>query len=321
MQEMTTLMPKGLHLAYRGSVPSSLRFSLMTLEQRLEMCKFMAGSTSIPKALQGNPANIYYVAERGDRIGLSMTESISCVYVVNGVTALWGDIPLALCRASECWDGDYFEEWLEVNGQRVDKTFDNVALHAAYEAKKSIIAYCQSKRTDSAQPLTRSYSLGDAVLQELDKKDTWHKSTKRMLQRRARALNLADNFGDVLYGLASQETAEDATLDPVADDLTIKSQPATKGAAIQQLPDVDTLTAPPILTPKPEQKPEPCGAVTAISDNEWLDLCIFWKDSRKHSLAKACAEFDVISVDDIPPAQRQAFRDAVQKHVKTRMPK
>src|SRR5215510_3885856 len=144
--EIATIMPKNLQPARKGSVPSSLRFSEMLFNERLEMCKLMAGSTSIPKALQGNPANIYYVAERGDRIGLSMTEAISCVYVVNGVTALWGDIPLALCRASEQFDAEMFDEWIEVNGQRMDKNFDNVALHAAYEAKKTIIAYCQTKR-------------------------------------------------------------------------------------------------------------------------------------------------------------------------------
>ena len=155
--------------------------------------------------------------------------------VVNGVTSLWGDMMLALCRASDQWDPREFEEWIEVDGVRTTKDFDNEGLGKAFSAAKSIVAYCKAKRKDAPAALIRSFSIQDAVLQELDQKPgPWRTAPKRMLQMRARSLTLRDGFSDVLFGLYSREEAEDIA--PVVNTpeqlMAEKSQPSTKGEEI-----------------------------------------------------------------------------------------
>lgn len=235
-------IPKSLTPA-KISAPSSLRFSQMNLDERMRLCTFMASSTTVPKALQGNPANIYYIAERGDRIGLSATESISCVMVVNGVTSLWGDMMLALCRASDQWDSAAFDEWIEVDGTRVTKDFDNDALQKAFTEAKMIVAYCKAKRVDAPDAIVRSFSVQDAVIAELDQKPgPWRTAPKRMIQMRARSWALRDGFSDVLFGLYSREEADDIAPDTLSQEQQIeaKSQPDTKGTEIMKS-DMPTL--------------------------------------------------------------------------------
>jgi hypothetical protein len=202
-------------------------FNVWPLTERMRLCEFLAQSNSIPKSDQGNPANVYFKAERGARLGLSPTEALSHILVVNGATSVWGDMGLALVRKSGLLETH--DEWFEVDGVRqADDDIDVVALH---NERKRVVAKVLMKRKGEPAK-TVSYSVQDAIDAGLwGVKDTWKKSPKRMLMWRPRSFVMRDKFQDVLMGFVTVEEALDLAPQEVSG-IAAASQTETKGAAL-----------------------------------------------------------------------------------------
>jgi hypothetical protein len=201
-----------------GPMLTSVKFSLnlSTLAEIREFCGVMAKTEMVPKAYRGKPDDILVSVLHGQELGLPALQALQSIAVINGVPSIYGDAALALVRSSGKLED--FDEWLEVDGQRIDGPVDVVDL--ADKQGKKIVAYCVSKRLGSLKPRKTWFSVDDAKRAHLwlkkgyeGKETPWCTVPQRMLMWRARGWNLRDNFGDVLKGLAIYEEAQDFDLD------------------------------------------------------------------------------------------------------------
>jgi hypothetical protein len=201
------------------------------MAERMRFCEWLAKSNSIPRDDRGNSANVYFKVERGARLGLSPTESLSHILVVNGATSVYGDMGLALVRKSGLLEK--FEEWYEIDGER--QRGDDFDIVTAHQQGKIVKAFCVMKRRGDPEKVF-TFSIQDAIdggLWEI--KEPWKKSPKRMLMWRPRSFNMRDNFQDVLAGFYTVEEARDLPDPEEATAIAVASQPETKGAAIAEV--------------------------------------------------------------------------------------
>lgn len=201
------------------------------LSERLRICEFLAQGTTLPAGMRGNPANVWIAAERGAKLGLSPTESISAVMVVNGIASVWGDFMKAIVMASG--QLEQFEEWFEIDGERIrGDRFDPLQLTSE---GKDVVAWCRVKRRGKPE-VYRTFGVDDAKTAGLwMQKDTWRKSPKRMLAARPRSFALRDEFSDVLGGFVTREEAMDLVVESgERTEIADRSQVETKGAAIAE---------------------------------------------------------------------------------------
>jgi hypothetical protein len=77
----------------------SLNTPLNDLDQAWRLCEALAGSSLVPMALQGKPANILLVVMTGQELGLSVAQSLRTIYAPSsGNTQLRGQLVLAKLR-------------------------------------------------------------------------------------------------------------------------------------------------------------------------------------------------------------------------------
>lgn len=140
----------------------------------------------------------------GAENGFSLTQTMTCVYVVNGKPSLYGDGPIAKVYASgklasikETWEGE---------GDKLKCTV-TIRRRERIDAPES----------DWSEPHTRSYSVQDSKDAGLGGPLWKNKGQhRRMVQCRARAWVLRDHFPDVLMGLLIKEEYDGTDLDPAA---------------------------------------------------------------------------------------------------------
>lgn len=198
-----------------------------TLAEAIEVAKYFAHSSLVPKHFQGQPGDVLVAMQMGSELGLSPMSSLQNIAVINGRPSLWGDAVLALVIAHpDCED--------------VVEQLD----------EKTLIATCIVKRRGRA-PVTRTFSMDDAKTAGLaGKQGPWTNYPKRMLQMRARGFALRDSFPDALRGI---NVAEEAS------DLVINQTPEWEPPA-EPVPGVHKVgrkaePAAPALAAKPEEKP------------------------------------------------------------------
>lgn len=161
----------------------------------------------------------------GIEAGLTIGQICKGVYVVNGVPSLWGDVAWGLVMAS----GRMVKhrEWVEGEGEG-----------------EVLTACCMVQRAGKDE-VVRRFSLEEARAAALVGKGPWKSYPKRMLQMRARALAMRDEFPDVLLGLAIVEEQRDIDpKDPAlfvggvavspADGERAAADPAAEAAAIAE---------------------------------------------------------------------------------------
>lgn len=141
------------------------------------------------KGPAARPELVAAIIEIGKDIGLSPTQSLASVLIVNGRPSIFGDAALSLVRASGLLED--FEETIEGEGEKM-------------------VAVCRVKRKGAKRDHVERYSVTDAKQAKLWGNDgPWQTAPKRMLKFRARSFALRDEFGDVLAGLLFVEEAED----------------------------------------------------------------------------------------------------------------
>jgi len=189
----------------------SVSLNLTTLTEIQAFCEVLAGTNMVPKAYQDKPGDILVAMMHGQEVGLPHLQALQSIAVVNGIPSIYGDAALALVRSSGKLED--FDEWIEVDGVRMDGPFP-ILKHA--DDGKSIVAFCMSKRVGMSRPRITTYSVDDARRAKLWEKKghngfetPWCTVPQRMLMWRARGWNLRDQFGDVLKGLSIYEEAMD----------------------------------------------------------------------------------------------------------------
>ncbi len=161
-----------------------------------ELAKLLADSDIVPKDLQKKPANVLVVLMFGREVGLTTSQSMQNVMVVNGRPSMWGDAVMGLVEHS-----GQVEFWTD--------NFDDKTMTSTFTIK----------RKGSREPVTRTFSQADAQKAGLwTKQGPWALYPKVMLFNRARAFALRHTFSDVLKGLRIYEEERDIIdVTPVSD--------------------------------------------------------------------------------------------------------
>ncbi len=148
-------------------------------------------------AYRNKPKDALMAYEFGASLGLSWTQSLRSVSVINGQAALWGDaVPALILGSGSC--------------ERFHETFTGKPFDDDYTA------VCTMKRKGLQDEIVRTFSVADAKRAKLWMKvgrsggDTpWVTYPQRMLQMRARGFAARDAFADKLSGLILAEEAMD----------------------------------------------------------------------------------------------------------------
>ena len=159
------------------------------MQGALEYAKVLAGSRLIPKVFQGKPSDVLVAMMWSKTLGVPVLQGLQGIAVINDRPTLWGDLMMAVCQKS---------------GLLVD-----IAEGFTGKDNASLTATCTVKRKDRPTPISRSFSMADAVQAGLSERNTWRAYPKRMLQMRARSQALRDAFPDILMGLGSADEAID----------------------------------------------------------------------------------------------------------------
>ena len=183
-----------------------------TWKDAKEIGEYLATSTMIPKAYQGQPGNIVAAISLGSSLGLSPMQALQSIASVNGIPALYSDGMLAICRSCSAW------EWMT-------------------ETVEGETATCTAKRRGQPE-VTVTFSVSDARRARLwGKQGPWTEYPQRMLQMRARSWALRNLYADVLRGMQTKEEVADiATEQPavIVSSVTeqVSEKPATKAEAV-----------------------------------------------------------------------------------------
>lgn len=140
------------------------------------------------------PEKVMVAILHGMEIGLKPMQAIQRIAVINGRPSLWGDAALGLVRASSLMAS--IKEGVSGEG--------NARFASCTVARKG------------EDPVSRSFSVQDAITAGLWGKDIWKKYPDRMLSMRARGYALRDVFPDVLGGMYLAEELQGETIDAPA---------------------------------------------------------------------------------------------------------
>lgn len=172
------------------SLGASLAITSVSELVQLADILFKGGANQIEGV--GRPEHVAHIILAGAEVGLSPTQALSTIMLVNGKTSVYGDGAMALVLASGL--ADEIREWSEGEGD-------------------ALTYHCRVKRKGEAEPIVRSFSVADARKAELwgnPKKKNWNLYPKRMMQMRPRGYAFRDKFADVLKGLMIWEEIADS---------------------------------------------------------------------------------------------------------------
>lgn len=126
---------------------------------------------------------------KGVELGMSPTEALESVYVINGKTALYSNAMLGLVMRSGMVSD--IQETVEGEGDEM-------------------VATCSVLRANIESRFISTFTVADAKRAGLwGKKGPWTSYPQRMLKQRARAYALRDAFPDVLMGLYDYHEADE----------------------------------------------------------------------------------------------------------------
>jgi hypothetical protein len=220
--------------------------SPQNFEQALVFAGYLAESGLVPKDYERNSGKCLIAMQWGAELGLKPLQAIQNIAVINGRPSLWGDVMLAIVRASPLCE--YVVE--EVLGD---------------------VARCRVKRRGEPEQV-REFTKADAEMAKLwNKEGPWRNYPKRMLQMRARAWALRDVFTDLLKGLHMAEEAWDMPpkdMGPVQYANPPFEGPTGGGDA----------PPPPAPTPTPTPAPGSSGSqLPTLSDKDFEEKLPTWR--------------------------------------------
>lgn len=177
-----------------GQVPVGNRgIVLSNMDDIFRFAKAIHMSQLCPRGF--SETDCFVIIANGLEVGMSPMAALQSTYIVNNRATIFGDMPLALVRASSVYE-----------------SYSQIYVGTPFEDDFACVV--KSKRKGESEMVTE-YSVGDARIAELwgkivqkdgrEVKTPWVTAPKRMLLFRARGFNLRDNFGDVLKGCAIAE--------------------------------------------------------------------------------------------------------------------
>lgn len=187
--------------------------------EKIEWARAMAPAGLLPKAYQGNPANLLLAAEYADALGIERINAITSIHVIEGKPTVSSDLMAALVRRA---------------GHRLRVSIGNGTVTATL-----------IRSDDPEFPYEASWTMERATRAGLAGKDVWKKYPQAMLRSRAISEVVRMGASEVLVGAiytAEELGAEvDRTGAPVM--VTVHSEPVTAAeileATIDDAPPAD----------------------------------------------------------------------------------
>lgn len=242
--------------AITRSLGASLAIQSVDELMRLAQILYAGGASNI--AGLGRPEAVAHVILAGAEVGLSPTQALGSIMLLDGKASIYGDGALAVVRASGLLDGEV-NETVEGDGDARTGT-------------------CKLKRKGESEK-TFTFSMGEAkragLIDRAKGKGPWATYPDRMLKMRARGFALRDLFSDVLRGLTMYEEAADASV--VETEVKVVS---VAGVPLEATPAATVTTAPvatsPTTTTASASTVEPAkqldGPITDAQKEELLHL-------------------------------------------------
>ncbi len=219
----------------------------------MELATIMCKSNIVPKDMIGRPESCAVAIMYGLELGLSPTQGIQNVMIVNGRPSLWGDAVKAL-----------------VVGSGKCEIFDEDPPHVALEEQRGRCRLVRKKEFGGGE-VTIEFSIEDAKRAKLwTKPGPWQDYPGRMLMFRARGWACRDLFPDVLKGMQMREELADyEIIHPHVQMPTRKEMP-------KAVPDVQEATVvketPAVEMENDAQEPADLDPSVKISDDRRKDL-------------------------------------------------
>lgn len=236
--------------AIRAMVPQ-------TMTEVFQLAEAVHRSGLAPDGLSNTQA-VAIAIMHGLELGVPPMTALQRIAVINGRPTIWGDLAIALVRASGL--AESIRE--EIVGTGDDR-----------------VAICTVKRKGEPQPIVGTFSVDDAKRARLwDTREKvqrrsrngsgtyealndapWHRFPERMMKFRARAFALRDGFADVLGGLYLREEMEGEQVE--ARDVTPAPAPPAPPPAAAGKKEAPLQPGPAALAP-----PAPDAAVPSPLD-------------------------------------------------------
>lgn len=228
--------------AIQKSLGASLAIQSVGELMQLADILFKGGASNIPGL--GRPEAVAHVILAGAEVGLSPTQALGSIMLLDGKASIYGDGALAVVRASGMLDGEVSEV---VEGEGDDRR-----------------CVCKMTRKGESEK-TFTFSMGEAkragLIDRAKGKGPWATYPDRMLKMRARGFAMRDLFSDVLRGLTTYEEASDASV----IDAEVKVVGTTTNEATparQPAPEALPQLAAPQQTQSEEAARQPATATT-----------------------------------------------------------
>ena len=180
-----------------------------TIEEAWRVASALQRAGMVPKGYENadkkkEAATMVVSILKGLEVGFPPITALSTIMVVNNRPCIWGDGAAALILKSG--QLEHIKEWEE------DVGFDDNGV-----PNPEWTAYCEVKRRNQSEPVTRKFSMLDARRAKLlgnPRKAPWMMYPQRMLPARARAWAYRDVFSDVLSGFQIYEEMRDIEVTP-----------------------------------------------------------------------------------------------------------
>jgi hypothetical protein len=258
-----------------------LEYEAKLLDYHIKQAKMLCKVEFVPKDYRGKEANALFAIQMGHHVGLSPTQALQTIAVINGKAALYGDGLLAAVRGSGLC------EWIKE------------------DVEPGVSATCTTLRKGEKDPVSRTFTMELAETAGLIARgkdgSPWKTYPDRMMQMRARAWCLRDVYADALMGIQSAEEIRDI------EDFDQQQLPEPE---VNLLPKhlattdmVELQLAEPIQTPAPVIRIE--DATMQISLAEDLQTLIQIKDEMKGMFE---AEEDLSALSEAYATRKKALK-------------
>lgn len=199
--EDAVLAATDMKLGPKGFVPTTLlqaqQVARLYVESGLAPKTKVKGGGYLPIDEQIAQATI--AIELGMAVGLSCSQSVQSIAVINGRPTIWGDALIALVHASGLLESiDTFTEGTK-------------------ETAKIVVVV---RRLGTVGEFRGEFGYRDAVRANLwNKEGPWKQYPARMMQMRARSFALRDAFADILKGIVSREEFDESDYDDAGNEI------------------------------------------------------------------------------------------------------
>lgn len=191
---------------------------LRNMAQVFKAADFMSKSGLVPQQYRNKPADIVVAWQKGAELGLSPTQSLDGIAVINGRATLWGEATTAVVLASglmlehKCW-------------------------HTGSIKEGNLTAHCRVRRK-GMEPAEFEFGQVDAEMAGLWGKGTYKSYPKDMLMWKAKARAYRTMFADCLKGIMVREDMDDGfrrRVDNTATSIEDRTPPMQSDPLLDEL--------------------------------------------------------------------------------------